>query len=256
MKKKNIIEGIICIGAFAIAVWFYINWEPQTLIRMKKSTVTMETIQRNPGKNFVGHRPGDDIPILQTAADIVTAEGYYMTVKAVDIAPTNVYTFQPWADPYHKVRKGKRYVSNGKPKARVVQSDFFPNDEYKRYYVLKLEDGSHVFAQLPSQYVSAIKKGKDVTLPIAKREWLNDGSEEYLEQFSAQYGIKENCMLYFFNNDWYKSNSLLFKSIRLSAAFCVYLIMVFVFITIIKKMLGDKTEEENEKIDKELLYGE
>ena len=256
MKKKRIIEWASCIIAFVVAVFFAIRWEPQTLIKMKQSTVTLQTIQQNPGKDFVGHQPGDDIPVLQTAEDLPVSESFYMTVKPVDIIPTNVYTLQPWADPYEKVRSGRRSYTNGKPKDRVVQTDMLLSNEYNRFYLLELQDGSHIFAQLPSQYVSAIEKGKDVTMPIGKREWFNDNSEIYLKEFCEQYGAEVDCMLYFFNNEWYASNDTLFLFVRIGGGFTLYLVLAFILLTVSKKMFGINDEEEQEKVDKEMLYGE
>ncbi len=246
MKKTQLFDFLAVLAAFVLAGVFFVGWQfPASLLYPKSPPVDAQTIRQSAVKNFIGKPAADDIPRIETAADLWNAEksvDYFFTAEPIGVVPTGVYGLNHWTNPYHRVRVGRNQFRNGKPKQRVVVNPLLPGNDYNQYYLLQLADGSHILAQLPREAVSAIKQGKNAVLPIGRSMVITDGSQTYLEEICKEYDANPDYMLYLFDDQWYQDNEFLLSFLRIAIAFALFLGLSLIFVIAVEKLTAPKVD--------------
>ena len=224
MKRKKLIPIISVVFSFVCAILLFLNWNVESLFQQDEMPVTMSNIKHDAKTEFTGFTAGEDIPRLVSADDFSTMQTKvdYMTAEPIGIVATGVSSLKPWVDHYTtKSYKGR--TSTGSRRAEVTQSKFDIWNNYNPYYLLELPDHTYLLAQIPQTAADAIKKGKNITLPIGQKVGITDTAKRYLTPICKEYGVDINGVYYAFNNQWQKEHHSTFLLIRFGISAVLWL---------------------------------
>lgn len=240
MKKEKVIPFVSVIIGLAAAYILFVNLDLEPYFRGKGEPVTMEDIKKDPGTDFAGSVPGEDVPRLSGKEEFETGGSVVYTAEPVDIIFTGAYELKPWVKPYtqRRTRKGRAYGAP-KRKPKYLQYDnpdgFFQNHEdYLPFYLLKLPDGTYILAQIPKRDADAIQKGKHVTLPIGRRALK--GIPETLRAKCEEYQAPVSGVYYAFCDTWYEENYTWMFLLRAGIAAAVCLAVSVFLITVLNRI--------------------
>lgn len=244
MKKEKLIPFISTVSAMAVAFLIYLNWNPESLLHGRESTVSMEEIESGYQEDFIGAKAGDDIPRLLGKEDFEKNRSLIFTAEPVEIVSTGTYELKAWADPYYS-NGGKRHTGpkKKKPQFRKYKNpDSILNDraDYLQIYLLKLPDGSYILAQIPESAVKELRSGKSITLPIGKK--VSQGIPDTLKTLCEEYNAYTGGIYYAFNDEWQEKHKFLILLLRIGVTMAVLFILAIVFICIGNKVFRVKQE--------------
>ena len=244
MKKEKFIPFVSTVFAMAAAFLVYFNWNPESFLHGKESTVSMKEIESGYQEDFIGAKAGDDIPRLLGKDDFEKNTSLIFTAEPVEIISTGTYELKAWADPYYS-NGGKRRtcVKNKKPLFRQYKNaDSILNDraDYLQIYLLKLPDGSYILAQIPESVVKEIRSGKSITLPIGKK--VSQGIPDTLKVLCEEYNAYTGGIYYAFNDEWQEEHKFLILLLRIVVTMAVLFILAIIFIYIGNKVFRVKQE--------------
>ena len=86
-------------------------------------------------------------------------------------------------------------------------------------------DHTYLLAQIPQTAADAIKKGKNITLPIGQKVGITDTAKRYLTPICKEYGVDINGVYYAFNNQWQKEHHSTFLLIRFGISAVLWLVL-------------------------------
>ena len=240
--KKIINYTLITIGLI-IAVIFYFSFDLESILwnTAYRPSTSIEKIKENPGKDYIGANPADDITLIKNKEEWekVLNEVDYVTVIPKSIIKTNVYSRAKWVDQYKKTSTG----SSGRKLAEAKQTSLDISADYTPYYIIELEDGSHILAQMNRGIAKQIKKGEEVKLPIGKKKGLTKTAKSMLETICDEWETSTDYVLYTIDNDWSKDNADGILIMKLAAS-TVLAIALAVILQIIYEKLSINNEEE------------
>lgn len=119
---------------------------------------------------------------------------------------------------------------------------YMPNffTEYYPYYVIELEDGSHILAQMNRSIANKAGRGGEISLPIGQKERL---SSQYVKDslltLSRDMGFSTDYVLYVIDDPWQEANALWIFWGKVVAALVV-VVLVLSMETVVKKVRGRK----------------
>ncbi len=234
---KKILSYISLILAMIAAVFAAFRLNPDGLLRGKQEVMGLKDIEA--GKDVTGHPAGEGIPCISSVAefDQLFSGTDHVTMKPVSIVPTGVWHIKSWVNPYSQRRYKGRAVGAKKKKPEVIVSKLEIHMDYNQYYLLELEDGKYIPAEIPEPDADAIKKGKDVTLPIGEKRTFS--MTEHLRQICGKYGAYTDGVFFAFDEEWYDSMELFMVLMRLGLGAVVFLAMGICFILLWDKVFPD-----------------
>ncbi len=235
LKKFSFVICTIVAILFGFSTYSVVH--PEHFLH-KPKTFTAAQVAQMP-LDSKGQLPAFDIPYIQGAtqfSDDVLYTADKMTVKAIDVIPTNVYELQKWTSPTKRVGKRRGRATSGRivQKDLVVTSYFHDETSYNRYYILELPDHSHILAKIPPHFVSAAKKGKP--LPIGEKTAVPAAAQNALSKYKPQYQFPTDCVYDCFDDTWYEHNDLLIFFIKGVIALIVSAVVFFPLSKIIEKI--------------------
>ena len=238
MFKDKILPVASVLLAFAAAFFLYLHLPVDTWLFKPDQVISQQEIQADGAQNFTGYPAGDDIPRLQSQADLeaMLYEADYATCTPRQAIVTEVCTLNHWADPYVKRKVNKRVVQTGKRKPSVIHSSQPMPDDYSPYYLLELEDGTYILAQMPQATASAINRGRNVTLPIGQKAPLSQTARSLLADTAAAYDVSLDGALYLFNDDWYADHEFSLTLLRLGISFAFMVVLALILILVGQKL--------------------
>lgn len=175
---KKIVNGALVVFSLLLAIAFYYVFDLENIFyERQQEVVSQAEIEANKSLDYSGKKAGDGIKTVSTKEeweDTYTTE--YITVTPVNITKTNVYSLANWADHYTRRRTG-----GAGRRRRDVQTELFDyDDNYRRYYVIELEDGTNILAQMNRGIANKIAKGEKVELPLGKKAGLSSTAKKLL----------------------------------------------------------------------------
>ena len=229
MTKANVVALGSVVISLIIASSFFLGWNPERLLQ-SQTPVTQSDIQRDRAKDFAGAVAGQDIPRLQSGADLARLpyRSGYATAQPLAVVSTGVHSLQPWVDPYYRQTFKGRTSTAKRRKPQIIQSALPVVEGYSQYYLLQLPDKSYILAQIPPNDAKAIAKGESVTLPISKKTGLTASARKALLAVCQKYNVKANGVVYAFNDQWQKDNFFLLFIIRFAAAALLFFVLALV----------------------------
>ncbi|MCI8327915.1 MAG: hypothetical protein HFI37_09130 [Lachnospiraceae bacterium] len=228
MKLEKIITCISAVIALIAAVFLFFHFYPENLLRRSEPAVNPKDME--PGVIYTGSRAGEDIQRLSGKEEFaaLTFDYDYVTVEGKEIIPTKVYSLKPWVNPYSTQRINRRATGVKRRKKDIITSALDMQEDYNQYYLLELSDSSYILAQIPPGEASAIRRGKEITLPIGRKTRLNQTAKSLLTEICNQYGVETEGVLYTFDEEWYEKHYIWVFLIRFAAAFAALFVIAVI----------------------------
>ncbi len=234
-KIKKIVETIVIVLSLLFAIAFYYIFDLEnSLFQKQLKTVNQTQIEENRGTNYTGKKAGVGIPDIKTKQEWEDTYAVdYITVTPVKITKTNVYSLANWADPYTKRRRG----GSGR-KRNAVQTELFDyDDNYRRYYVIELEDGTNILAQMNRGIANKIAKGETYTLPLGRKVGLTSTAKKMLSSTIEEMNISDTYVLYTIDDEWQKSNATKIFLIKFGVSVIVFFAIAVGALTLMDKFI-------------------
>lgn len=237
MKKemKKILDVIIVIFSLAAAVFVFsgFNMEGILLKMNQPKAVSSQEMEENPGVSYVGHPAGEGIQEIRSQSEWeeVLNDVDDVLVKPKSIQKTDVYSLAEWAETFKRRRNG----AIGKRKASVKQTPLDITLDYVPYYILELEDGSHILAQISQNTAKEIKKGKTDALPIGRKHGFSQNAKNLLAPICEEYQVPTDYIWYAIDNEWQEKHSFEVLIGKAAAA-----VVCFFVLAVILELLADK----------------
>ncbi|MBD5459549.1 MAG: hypothetical protein HDR26_01210 [Lachnospiraceae bacterium] len=237
---------LAAVAALGLGVVTFIFFDMEGILwaQREQQTVSRDEIENGEWANHTGKTAGEGILSLTTQSEWDSLVVEYVTVVPRSIYKTNIYSLADWADRSLTNRTG---AYRGSKDSHIKRSiDYFIGymprffTEYYPYYVIELEDGSHILAQMNRSIANKIARGKEIALPIGQKERV---SSQYVKDalltLSRDMGFSTDYMLYVIDDQWQEANSLWIFWGKFAAAFAVFALVVSAE-TIVKKVRGRK----------------
>lgn len=241
---KNFVEYTLIILMFIIAVIFFVCFDLENIFweNRKSEKVGSQDIEANLAKDFIGEKAGEGITFLTSKEEWEDTlnEVDYVSVVPKSIVKTDVYSLAKWVGHFKTRRNG----SQGRKRAEVMQSKFDYTANYTPYYIIELEDGTHILAQMNRGIAKKIQNGEKVELPLGKKKGLLQRAKNLLKPICEEYDASNDYVLYTIDNDWEKENSTKIFIIKI-----VITIILFFVLTVIVLLFIDKIFTKNDKKD-------
>lgn len=242
MKKmlRKVLEFVSVIIALIIAVLVAKDLPLESLLRGKEEPVTLAMTEGGLPADYIGMPAADDIPRIEDAESWEdTWQTSYVTVEPEAIIPTGVGARHPWISAYSSGsrRSGSRY----RPDVSDMTFDIL--GEYSEYFLIQLPDQSYILAQMSIDDARALKAGKKITLPIGRKGAVHQQAISQIEDASRSYDVNMEGVFYCINDQWNESHNMLMLLIRYGCGALIALVLGSILITIVDKILKEKTEE-------------
>ena len=232
---KKILDFVIVIASLIAAVFVFSGFNMEgILLKMNgQEAVSSQEIEDNPGVPYMGRPAGEGIQEISSQAEWeeVLNDVDYVAVKPKSIHQTSVYSLAEWADTFKRRRNG----AIGKQKASVKQAPLDLSLDYVPYYILELEDGSHILAQVSQNTAKELKKGKTDALPLGRKHGFSQGAKNLLAPICEEYQVSTDYIWYAIDNEWQEKHS--FEILIGKAAVAV---VFFFVLAVILELLADK----------------
>ncbi len=153
----------------------------------------------------IGNISDGTFPNYTSAAQVQNVSGVF-TVTAKGIESTESLIRKGWVDRVQQetTRRSRRSRTKNVEIPQYSKSSIMTINkrEYKTpLYIITLEDGSKMGAAIDSKYVSILKKGENIILPIGKKIDMSDKMALYC--FGDD---KIDALYYALNDSWYSEN--------------------------------------------------
>lgn len=166
-EMRKVLDFMIVIVSLVAAFFVFTGFNMEGIVKKmnQPEAVSSQELEEDPGTVFVGRPAGEGIPEVRGQAEWEDVLNDVDDVKVIpkSIQKTNVYSLAEWADPFKRRRNG----AVGKQKASVKQAPFDISLDYVPYYILELEDGSHILAQVSRAPQRTSKRGIWMRCPLA-----------------------------------------------------------------------------------------
>lgn len=183
MEEVNIVKKIVDYSliflSFVIAVIFFFSFDLENILWNRREDVAIkkEQIEEKRAVNYIGSNPGDNILSLKTKEewDKALNEVDYVTVVPKSIIKTDVYSLAKWVNPYTKRSNG----TSGRRLDEVKQTSFDISASYSPYYIIQLDDGTNILAQMNRGIANSIKKRRRSETSSWKKDRNFKAGKEY-----------------------------------------------------------------------------
>lgn len=239
MKKMvvKVLEGAAVIVALIIGFFLMNTIGVESMLRGKEEPVTLAMTEDGLQEDFIGLPAGDDIPRITNAQEWDDAwPTSCITIEPASIIPTGIGARYSWVSAYTNAsRRG-----GARKKADVTRTALDVMGEYGEYFILQLPDQSYILAQIPQDQARKLKAGKEVTLPVGKKDGVHRQVLANIQDLCEEYDVNTEGVFYCINDKWNQSHSFLVPMVRLGIVLGTALVLGTILIMIIDKIFKVK----------------
>lgn len=240
---RKVLDFVIVILSLVAAAFVFTGFDMEGIVKKmnQPAAVGSKELEANPGTAYEGRPAGEGIPEIKGQAEWeeVLNDVDYVKVVPKSIQKTDVYSLAEWADPFRRRRNG----AVGKQKATVKQAPFDISLDYVPYYILELEDGSHILAQVSQSTAKDIKKGKEGALPIGRKRGFSQSAKSLLAPICAENDVPTDYIWYAVDNEWQDRHSFEILIGKAVVAVIFFFILAVVLELLADKVLGKKKQQ-------------
>lgn len=239
---KKVLDFVIVIVSLAAATFVFAGFNMEgILLKMNQpETIGSKEIEANPGTVYMGYPAGEGIPEVRSQSEWEETlnDVDYVKVIPKSLKKTNVYSLAEWADPFRRRRNGA--VGKQKPAVRQSPIDVFV--EYIPYYILELEDGSKILAQVSQNTAKALEKGESDAIPIGRKHGFSQGAKNMLSDICEENQVSTEYVWYAIDNEWQKKNSFGILIGKAAVAVVFFFVLAVILELVADKLLGKRKE--------------
>ena len=239
MKKKiaKVLEFAAVIVGILVGVFVAKGIGVESMLRGKEEPVSLAMTESGMPEEIIGMPAGSDIPRIEDAQTWEdTWATSYITIEPESIISTGIGARYSWVGAYTNAsRRG-----GARRKADVTRTSLDFMGEYGEYFILQLPDQSYILAQLPKDVARKVKAGKEVTLPVGKKDGVHRQVLANIQDLCDEYNVNTEGVFYCINDQWNQSHSMMVQLIRLGICLGTTLVLGTILIMIVDKVLKVK----------------
>lgn len=239
MKGKivKVLEFAAVIAAIIVGVLVEQNLSIESMLRRNEGPVTLSMTENGLVEEYIGRPAADDIPRIEDAKTWEdTWQTSYVTVEPISIVSTGLGVRHSWVSAY--TNAGRRGGARRRADVTSTALDIF--GEYGEYYLIQLPDESYILAQMSKDDARKLKAGKEITLPIGKKEAVNSQILPKIKDICQEYNVNTEGVFYCINDDWNEGHSTMMTFIRLGIIAAFTLVLGVILIIVIDKIFKVK----------------
>lgn len=233
---KNIVDYSIIVLVFILSLIFFFVFDLEGILlsRYDKEVISKNDIENNKAKDYTGLYAGDDITLVKNATewDDVLNDIDYITIIPKSIVKTNVYSLAKWESYYETKRNG----SSGRRLAEVKNTTLDISSKYIPYYIIELDDSSHILAQMNRSTARKIEKGESIRLPLGKKIGFSQKTKDMLKPICDEYNVSTKYVFYSIDNNWQKENKDKIMFGKFGISFAIFIVMSVVLQLIVNRL--------------------
>lgn len=214
-------NGILMILSFFLGGIFYFQFDLEDILwsRHEQAVISAEQITWNQETDYTGQQAGDGILSLTTGAEweAVRCELDYVTAVPVGIERTNVYD-----------RSRKKGASP--------------------YYIIELEDGTCLLAQMNQGIASRIQQGQRFELPLGRKMEISPKTKRLLAPACEARHVMTDYVLYTIDDTWKTEHMNRIFYGKIMASVLVAIIWAIVLQLIAERIPDRKMTEPQNKV--------
>lgn len=232
---KKVLDIIICIFALVVAYLSARFIAVEALLCGSQPETTLAAAEEGYPDVCIGTPAAADIPRIETAAAWEdTWETSYVTIEPTDIICTGIGGRNPWVTEYRQ-RTTRRMRTIRRPVTTSIWLDYM--GDYTEYCLIGLPDQTYILAQIPLEDIKKLKTGRDVTLPVGRRQRVNTQAQPALREICAKYDASVESEFYCINDAWLESHRYLVFFVRFILGVAIFFVVAVGLITGIYKLL-------------------
>lgn len=225
--KKIINYGLIILSLF-IGILFYFSFDIEEILwdKYEPKSISIEQIKSDSTKDYTGLKAGENITTITNLEnwDKVINDIDYVKVIPINIEKTNVYSLAKWVKHYTQKANGtsRRKLAETKKTAFDISANYSP------YYIIKLEDGNHILAQMNRAIANKIKNGENIELPLGKKIGISQKAKNLLKPICDEKKVSTDYVLYTIDNNWQAENADKIFYTKLIIAFVLFIVLAVI----------------------------
>ena len=118
--------------------------------------------------------------------------------------------------------------SSGRRLDEVKQTSLDISANYSPYYIIELEDGNHILAQMNRGIAKKIQKGEEIQLPLGKKLGFSKKTKTMLKSICEEFNVNTSHVLYTIDNKWEEKNAdmIFIEKLAISVVLCIILSVI------------------------------
>lgn len=227
-KVKACIATLVGLAA---ALFVFCNFSIEGYLWNKEegNTVSAQELKDNMSSAYIGHPAAEDVPRLSSLEDFnqMTDTVDTATVVPKSIIPTGVYSLGKWSDYFTSRKNGTSW----RRKEQVLTSSFLAGlwGDYSEYYIIELEDGKYILAQINDCIARRLENGETLLLPVGHKIGFSQEAKKELSNICNEYETSMKYVFYAIDDNWQTEHSFALFMGRAIAAFLCFVVVVAVF---------------------------
>lgn len=225
--QKIINYGLIILSLFiGILFYFYFDIEGILWDKYEPKSISIEQIKSDSTKDYTGLKTGEGITTITDLEnwDKVINDIDYVKVIPRNIEKTNVYSLAKWVKHYTQKVNG----TSGRKLAETKKTAFDISANYSPYYIIELEDGNHILAQMNRAIANKIKNGENIELPLGKKIGLSQKAKNLLKPICDEKKVSTDYVLYTIDNNWQAENADKIFYTKFVIAFVLFIVLAVI----------------------------
>ncbi len=242
LSIKKLIDYFLVVVALVIAIIFYFNFDLEQILwdRQEQVVVTADDIKSDTTLEYAGLTAGNDILTLSNSQEWQNLDYHdYATVVPVSIKKTSIYSLAKWVGHYTKTSTG----TSGRKLAEVEKRFFDYSASHSPYYIIELQDGSLILAQMNRGLAKQIEQGKTLELPLGQKVGMTKTAKNLLAPICKELNVSTDGVLYTIDNYWSAKNANTIMLGEYAAAFVVWLLLSIILQSVVERILLKTTNK-------------
>ena len=225
--QKIINYGLIILSLF-IAIIFYIFFDVEEILwnKHEQKSISIEQIKSDSTKDYTGLKAGENITTITDLKnwEKVINDIDYVKVIPKNIEKTDVYSLAKWVKHYTQKANGTSW----RKLAETKKTAFDISANYSPYYIIELEDGNHILAQMNRTIANKIQNGENIELPLGKKIGFSKKAKELLKPICDEKKVSTDYVLYTIDNNWQAENADKIFYIKFVSAFVLFIVLAVI----------------------------
>ena len=135
-----------------------------------------------------------------------------------------MYSLAKWVKHYTQKANGTSW----RKLAETKKTAFDISANYSPYYIIELEDGNHILAQMNRTIANKIQNGENIELPLGKKIGFSKKAKELLKPICDEKKVSTDYVLYTIDNNWQAENADKIFYIKFVSAFVLFIVLAVI----------------------------
>jgi len=229
--QKIINYGLIILSLF-IGILFYFSFDIEEILwdKYESKSISIEQIKSDSTKDYTRLKAGEGITTITDLEnwDKVINDIDYVKVIPRNIEKTNVYSLAKWVKHYTQKANGTSW----RKLAETKKTAFDISANYSPYYIIELEDGNYILAQMNRAIANKIKNGENIELPLGKKigifQKASQKAKNLLKPICNEKKVSTDYVLYTIDNNWQSENTEKIFYTKFVIAFVLFIVLAVI----------------------------